>query len=57
MQLVERLLPTPEIHGENPVTGDFIYNRIYYKNCIEKTKIKRKKRPGMAELKKYTRDL
>ena len=46
-QLVERLLPTPEIRGSNP---DII--KIVYTNCtIEKTKIK-KKRPGMGHLKK-----
>ena len=37
-QLVERLLPNPEVHGSNPVIG-------------KKTKIK-KKRPGKAHLKK-----
>ena len=42
-QLVERLLPTSEIRGSNPVI-----DKILSVNCtIEKTKIK-KKRPGMA---------
>ena len=45
-QLVERLLPTPEIRGLNPVTfiSDIYLSTV---NCIEKTKIK-EKRPGMA---------
>ena len=44
-QLVERLLPTPEIHGSNPDIG-----KILFTNCtIEKTKIM-KKRPRMAHL-------
>ena len=48
-QLVERLLPTSEIRGLNPDIG-----KILSTNCtIEKTKIK-KKRPGMAHLKKTT---
>ena len=46
-QLVERSLPIPEVRGSNPVIGKkFILN-----NCIEETKIK-KKRPGRAQLKK-----
>ena len=46
-QLVERLLPTPEICGSNPDIGKTLTS-----NCkLEKTKIK-KKRPGMAHLKK-----
>ena len=46
-QLVEQSLPTPGIRGLNPDMG-----KIKSTNCtIEKTKIK-KKRPGMADLKK-----
>ena len=46
-QLVERSLQTSEIHSSNPYIG-----KILATNCtIEKTKIK-KKRPGMAQLKK-----
>ena len=46
-QLVERSLPTPEIHGVNPDIG-----KILSTNCtIEKTKIK-KKSHGMAHFKK-----
>ena len=46
-QLVEQSLPAPEIHGSIPDIGKFLSS-----NCtIEKTKIK-KKRPGMAHLKK-----
>ena len=51
-QLVERLLPIPEVRGSNPVIGKnlFIYlTFVYCQLCIEKTKIK-KKRPGMAHL-------
>ena len=45
-QLVELLLPIPEVRGSNPVIGK-IYIEHLTVNCIEKTKIK-KKRPGMA---------
>ena len=45
-QLVERSLPIPEVHGSNPVIGINLY-RTFTVNCIEKTKIK-KKRPGIA---------
>ena len=48
-QLVEQLLPTPEIRGLNPNIGIVLFS-----NCklqIENTKIK-KKRPGMAHVKK-----
>ena len=48
-QLVERSLPMPEVCGSNPVTGKYLY-WTFTVNCIEKTKIK-KKRPGMAHLK------
>ena len=41
-QLVERLLPIPEVRGSN-----FFYLFVYCQLCIEKTKIKKKK-PGMA---------
>ena len=46
-QMVEWSLPTPEIRGSNPDNG-----KILSTNCtIEKKKIK-KKRLGMANLKK-----
>ena len=45
-QLEERSLPIPEVHSSNPVIGN-ILNSTFTVNCIEKTKIK-KKRPGMA---------
>ena len=45
-QLVEQLLPIPEILGSNPVIGKNLYWTCTV-NCIEKTKIK-KKRSGMA---------
>ena len=47
-QLIELSLPTPEIHGSSPVKGKTFYiEHLYTINCIEKTKIK-KKRLGMA---------
>ena len=45
-QLVERSLSIPEVRGSNPVIGKILY-WTFTVNCIEKTKIK-KKRPGMA---------
>ena len=45
-KLVERLLPIPEVHGSNPVIS----------NCIEKTKIK-KKRPRRAIIFKKNDDI
>ena len=50
-QLVERLPPTLEIRGSNPVIGKTFIKHLFTVNCVEKTKIK-KKRPGMAHLKK-----
>ena len=39
-QLIERSLPTPEIHGSNPKVG-----KIISTNCsVEKTEIKKKKK-------------
>ena len=52
-QLVERSLPIPEVRGSNPVIGKNLYlylTFVYRQLCIEKMKIK--KRPGMAHLKK-----
>ena len=46
-QLVEQLLPIPEVLGSNPVIGNILYSPFSV-NCIEKPKIK-KKRPGMAQ--------
>ena len=40
-QLVERLLPTPEVLSSKPVIGKFIY-LTFTVNCIEKTKINEK---------------
>ena len=51
-QLVERSLLTPEVRGSNPVIGNNLY-WIFSVNCIEKTKIK-KKRPGLAHFLKIT---
>ena len=47
VQLVEQLLPMSEICGSNPVIGKLLYRTFVSVNCIEKTKIK-KKRPEMA---------
>ena len=51
-QLVERSLPIPEVRSSNPVIGKNLY-RTFTVNCIEKTKIN-KKRPGMAHFLKKT---
>ena len=40
------------VHGSNPVIGKIYIEHKFTVNCIEKTKIKRKKRPEMAILKK-----
>ena len=50
-QLAEQSLPTPGVRGSNPVIGK-IYIELFTANCIEKTKIK-KKRPGMVHLKTF----
>ena len=49
-QLAERSLLTPEVRGSNPVIREIFH--VFTINCIEKTKIK-KKRPGMAHLKTF----
>ena len=49
-QLVEWSLAIPEPHGSNPVIGKIYMEHVFSVNCIEKTKIK-KKRPGLAFLK------
>ena len=46
-QLVEWLLPIPEVCGSNPVISKNLLMSNICILCIEKTKIK-KKRPGMA---------
>ena len=53
-QLVERLLPIPEVRSPNPAIGN-IFCWTFTVNCFEKMRIK-KKRPGMAHifLKNYT---
>ena len=48
-QLVERPFPIPEVHGSNRVIDKIYIEHLFTVNCIEKTKIK-KKRPGMAHL-------
>ena len=47
-QLVERLLPTPEVRGSESSHWQKKYIEHFTVNCIEKTKRKKKKRPGMA---------
>ena len=45
-QLAERMLPTLEVNGSNPVIGILLYRIFAYcQLCIEK-----KMRPGMAQL-------
>ena len=46
-QLEVRSLPIPEVPSSNPVVGKIYIEHLFTVNCIEKTKIK-KKRPGMA---------
>ena len=46
-QMVELSLPIPEVHSSNPVIGKFYIEHLFTVNCIERTKVK-KKRPGMA---------
>ena len=50
-QLVEWLLPIPEVHSSNPVIGKslFYIEHLFTVNCVLK---RQKKRPGMAFLKK-----
>ena len=50
-QLAERSLPTPEIRGLNPDIGN-ILNIFYLSIAIQKRRKIKKKRPGMAHLKK-----
>ena len=49
-QLVEQLLPIPEVSSSNPVIGKIYIEHLFSVKCIEKTKFK-KNRPGMAHLK------
>ena len=48
-QLVERSLPTPEIHGSIPVIGNFLFRTFVnlLPNVLKRQKEK-KKRSGMA---------
>ena len=41
--LVEWLLPTPEVHCSKPVIGKIYIEYVFTVNCIEKTKIKKKR--------------
>ena len=50
-QLIQLLLPTPEVCGSNQAIGKLYINYLLTVICIEKTKIKGKM-PGIAYLKK-----
>jgi len=53
-QLVERSLLTPEVRGSNPVIGKMYIERLLPTVLeFEKTKLKEKKMPGIAHLKKF----
>ena len=52
-QLVERLLPIPEVRGSNPVIGKIYIHHLLTVNCIEKKKTK-KKEAGNGPFKKRT---
>ena len=43
--MVERLLPIPEVRGLNSVIGNIPIEHLLTVNCIEKTKINKKRRP------------
>ena len=49
-QLAEQSIQTPEVCSSNPVISNFLLDYLFTVNCIEKTKIN-KKRPRMAHLK------
>ena len=51
-QLAERLLLTPEIRGLNPDIGNETFWTYLSVNCFPETIKIKKKRPGMAHLKK-----
>ena len=53
IQLVERSPLTPKIRSSGPDIVKLLSNNLYTVNCVEKTKIK-KKRPGMAKFKFMT---
>ena len=42
VQLVEQLLPTPEVRGSNPVIGKIYNDHLFTVSFIEKTKNKEK---------------
>jgi len=46
-QLAEQSLAAPEVRGSNPVISKICIEHLFTSNCIEKTKIQ-KKRPGMG---------
>ena len=41
--VVERLLPTPEVWGLNPVVANFYLKHLFTVICIDRTKIKKKR--------------
>ena len=48
VQLVELSVPIPEVRGSNTAIGKISIEHWFTINCIEKTKIK-KKRAGIAQ--------
>ena len=50
MVVAEQSLPKPQVRSSNPVIGKNYIEHLFTVNCIEKTKIK-KKRPILAHLK------
>ena len=41
-QVVEQLLPAPEVYSSNPVLGKFYIEHLCFAKCIEETKVKKK---------------
>ena len=50
-QLVERSLPTSEVHGLNPVIGKLLYRTFCLLSTVLKRQKLKKKRPGITHLK------
>ena len=49
-QLVERSLPTSEVHGLNPVIGKLLYRTFCLLSTVLKRQKLKKKRPGITHL-------
>ena len=43
-ELVERLLPIPEVRGSNPVIGKIYIEHLFIFNCVEGTKFRKRGR-------------